>query len=76
MKRLAEVCGIVICIMMLSMVTVQAEPLYDFTLLIYMNNLPLPVLVDKLRQGYRANVPIALLPPPTQAATRVGNFPH
>ena len=37
MKRLAEVCGIVIYIMMLSMVTVQAEPLYDFTLLIYMN---------------------------------------
>lgn len=31
------------------------------TLLIYMNNIPLPQLVAELRGGYRANVPIALL---------------
>jgi len=31
------------------------------TLLIYMNNLPLPELVSQLRQGYGSNVPIALL---------------
>lgn len=31
------------------------------TLLIYMNNLPLPALVAQLRRGYRADVPIALL---------------
>ena len=30
------------------------------SLLIYMNNLPLPVLVDQLRQGYGSDVPIAL----------------
>ncbi len=31
------------------------------TLLIYMNNLPLPELVSQLREGYGASVPIALL---------------
>lgn len=31
------------------------------SLLIYMNNLPLPELVEKLRKGYGADVPIALL---------------
>lgn len=31
------------------------------TLLIYMNNMPLQELVDRLRQGYGSNVPIALL---------------
>jgi precorrin-4/cobalt-precorrin-4 C11-methyltransferase len=31
------------------------------TLLIYMNNLPLPELVDQLRDGYGENVPIVLL---------------
>lgn len=31
------------------------------TLLIYMNNLPLPELVSQLRRGYGGNVPIALL---------------
>ena len=31
------------------------------TLLIYMNNLPLPELVAQLRTGYRSNVPIAIL---------------
>ena len=31
------------------------------TLLIYMNNLPLPELVAQLRAGYRSNVPIAIL---------------
>lgn len=31
------------------------------SLLIYMNNLPLPQLVDKLRKGYGMNVPIVLL---------------
>jgi precorrin-4/cobalt-precorrin-4 C11-methyltransferase len=31
------------------------------SMLIYMNNLPLPELVAKLRQGYGSNVPIALL---------------
>ncbi len=36
-----------------------AEP--GVTLLIYMNNIPLPELVDDLRAGYRANVPIAIM---------------
>lgn len=31
------------------------------TLLIYMNNIPLPQLVDDLRAGYKSNVPIAIL---------------
>ena len=36
-----------------------AEP--GVTLLIYMNNIPLPQLVDDLRSGYRENVPIAIM---------------
>lgn len=37
MFRLIKVCVIAISFMMISTLTVQAEPLYDFTLLIYMN---------------------------------------
>ncbi len=42
-------------------VTIRSLAAPGVTLLIYMNNIPLPELVDDLRSGYGANVPIAIL---------------
>ncbi len=42
-------------------VTIRSLAAPGVTLLIYMNNIPLPALVDDLRAGYGANVPIAIL---------------
>lgn len=70
LKRTLDLPGVCKSAVILSPRTLGDRPedpkLIDFarpgsTLLIYMNNIPLPDLVAELRQGYGVNVPIAII---------------